>query len=315
MNVLSLFDGISCGRLALDKAGKSVGCYFASEIEQSAIEISQRNYPDIVQLGDVTEIDEVKLQKLPKIDLLLGGSPCQGFSRNGKMLNFDDARSRLFFDYVRILEWIRKNNNKDVKFILENVHMKKEHEDVITEYLGVSPLDINSKLVSAQNRPRLYWTNIEVEVPNDKEINLIDILDDADTSDFVCKDGLLFDKKLPLNAIALVDVVDGEVRVKQATKKGYIVAESGDGVYLSFPTSKTRRGRVIKGKSNTLDRSCEASVYCNGIIRRLTINELEKLQTLPVGYTDGVSERQRMSAIGNGWTVDVIAHILENMVC
>lgn len=315
MNVLSLFDGISCGRLALDKAGKSVGCYFASEIEQSAIEISQRNYPDIVQLGDVTEIDEVKLQKLPKIDLLLGGSPCQGFSRNGKMLNFDDARSRLFFDYVRILEWIRKNNNKDVKFILENVHMKKEHEDVITEYLGVSPLDINSKLVSAQNRPRLYWTNIEVEVPNDKEINLIDILDDANTSDFVCKDGLLFDKKLPLNAIALVDVVDGEVRVKQATKKGYIVAESGDGVNLSFPTSKTRRGRVIKGKSNTLDRSCEASVYCNGVIRRLTINELEKLQTLPVGYTDGVSERQRMSAIGNGWTVDVIAHILENMVC
>ena len=315
MNVLSLFDGISCGRLALDKAGKSVGCYFASEIEQSAIEISQRNYPDIVQLGDVTEIDEVKLQKLPKIDLLLGGSPCQGFSRNGKMLNFDDARSRLFFDYVRILEWIRKNNNKDVKFILENVHMKKEHEDVITEYLGVSPLDINSKLVSAQNRPRLYWTNIEVEVPNDKEINLIDILDDADTSDFVCKDGLLFDKKLPLNAIALVDVVDGEVRVKQATKKGYIVAESGDGVNLSFPTSKTRRGRVIKGKSNTLDRSCEASVYCNGVIRRLTINELEKLQTLPVGYTDGVNERQRMSAIGNGWTVDVIAHILENMVC
>ena len=314
MNVLSLFDGISCGMLALEEAKIKVDNYYASEIEDSAIEISNKNYPKIIRLGDITKIDETVLKTLPKIDLILAGSPCQGFSRNGSMLNFEHPQSKLFFDFIRILNWIRENNNKDVNFLLENVEMKKEWRNTITEFVGVDPIDINSNLLSAQNRPRSYWTNIEnVDVPKDLNIKLKDILDDIDTSNFIKHQGILVDNKFNQKELNLINVVSGEVRISQATKQGYIVANNGDGVNLSFPTSKTRRGRVIKQKTNTLDKSCNVGVYYDGILRKLTINELEKLQTLPVGYTEGVSEQKRRAAIGNGWTVDIIAHILKNI--
>ena len=314
MNILSLFDGISCGRVALDRANINVDNYYSSEVEKSAIEISNKNYPGIIRLGDVTKINDEVLKSLPKIDLILAGSPCQGFSRNGNMLNFEHHQSKLFFDFVRILNRIKENNNKDVKFLLENVEMKKEWRNTITKFVGVDPIDINSNLLSAQNRPRTYWSNIEnINIPNNLDIRLKDILDDIDTSDFIKHQGILVDNKFNEKELNLINVIEGEVRISQATKQGYIVANDGDGVNLSFPTSKTRRGRVIKQKANTLDKQCNVCVYYDGILRKLTISELEKLQTLPVGYTEGVSEQKRRAAIGNGWTVDVIVHILKHM--
>ena len=172
MNVLSLFDGMSCGQIALNRAGIKYDNYFASEIDKHAIKVTQTNYPDTIQLGDVTK---VKGSDLPKIDLLIGGSPCQGFSFSGKQLNFDDPRSKLFFEFVRLVKEV-----KPKYWLLENVVMKKEFEQIISEHLGVQPIKINSSLVSAQNRQRLYWANFEITQPTDKRINLIDILETDD---------------------------------------------------------------------------------------------------------------------------------------
>ena len=160
MNVLSLFDGMSCGQIALRRAGIEYDNYFASEIDKYAIQITQNNYPDTIQLGDVTKI---KVENLPKIDILIGGSPCVGFSFAGKQLAFNDPRSALFFEYVRLLKELEPKY-----FLFENVNMRKEHLHVISEYLGLFPVRINSNLVSAQNRDRWYWTNIRT-----KEVGLI----------------------------------------------------------------------------------------------------------------------------------------------
>ena len=168
-NVLGLFDGMSCGQIALNKAGIKYDKYFSSEIDKFAIQVTQHNYPETIQIGDVTQ---VKGSDLPQIDLLIGGSPCQGFSFAGKQLNFDDERSKLFFEFVRLME-----ECKPKYFLLENVVMKKEYEDVITEHMGVKPILINSNLVSAQNRKRLYWTNIpNIEQPEDSNITMSNIL-------------------------------------------------------------------------------------------------------------------------------------------
>ena len=169
MKILSLFDGISCGRVALERAGIQVEKYYASEIDKYAMQVSAKNYPDIEQIGSVCDVDFTKYQG---IDLLIGGSPCQGFSFAGKQLNFDDPRSKLFFQFVRALK-----ECKPKYFLLENVKMKQEFQDVISEQLGVRPIEINSALVSAQNRKRLYWTNIPVNaLPDDKHIMLKDIV-------------------------------------------------------------------------------------------------------------------------------------------
>ena len=172
INVLSLFDGISAAQIALERAGIPVKNYYASEIDKYAITVAQENYPNTQQIGDVRTVD---VSTLPKIDLIVGGSPCQGFSFTGKGLNFDDPRSALFFEYVRILNKTRETN-PDVKFLLENVRMKKEYQDVISEHLGVQPVPINSSLVSAQNRYRLYWANWEITQPDDRGIVLSDIV-------------------------------------------------------------------------------------------------------------------------------------------
>ena len=171
MNVLSLFDGMSCGQLALNQLGFKIDNYYASEIDKNAIKLTQHHFPNTIQLGDVTKINS---NDLPNIDLLIGGSPCQGFSLAGKKLNFDDPRSKLFFEYVRLL---KETNPK--YFLLENVRMKKEYQDVITSYLGVKPIMINSSSFSAQDRIRYYWTNIQIKnsIPNNNEI-LEDILED-----------------------------------------------------------------------------------------------------------------------------------------
>ena len=171
MNVLSLFDGMSCGMIALDRLGIKVDNYYASEIDKYAIQVSQANYPDIIQVGDITKLD---LSTLPKIDLVMGGSPCQGFSFAGKQLAFDDPRSALFFEFQKAISYLQPKY-----FLLENVKMKKEYLDIISEYMGVEPIFINSSLVSAQSRQRYYWTNIpNVEQPEERGIVLRDILED-----------------------------------------------------------------------------------------------------------------------------------------
>jgi len=191
-NVLSLFDGMSCGQIALAELGVKVNSYFASEIDKHAIGQTQLNFPNAIQLGSVLD---VKAKDLPKIDIVLAGSPCQGFSFAGKGLNFNDPRSALFFEFVRILQECKKIN-PDVKFLLENVNMKKEHLRVISEYVGLFPVRINSNLVSAQNRDRFYWTNIrtkemglfdelwtDIPQPKDEGILLKDILQDESEVD------------------------------------------------------------------------------------------------------------------------------------
>src|SRR5271157_1110102 len=191
MNVLGLFDGMSCGQIALNRAGIKYDKYFASEIDKYAIQVTQKNYPNTIQLGDIRNIHA---NDLPKIDLLIGGSPCQGFSVAGKGLNFNDPRSALFFEYIRLLKECRPKY-----FLLENVRMKAEYNDVISSTLGeiypklvkfqemfragrLEPILINSALVSAQNRQRLYWTNIKVNgQPEDRGILLKDIIENGET--------------------------------------------------------------------------------------------------------------------------------------
>lgn len=191
-NVLSLFDGLSCGQIALKELGINVNNYYAAEIDKFAVEQTQHNFPNTIQLGDVTK---VKIKDLERIDLLIGGSPCQGFSFAGLQLNFDDPRSALFFEFVRLWKEI-KAVNPNAKFMLENVNMKDEYLRVISEYMGVFPVRINSNLVSAQNRDRYYWTNIQVKEvglfgelysdipqPEDRGILLKDILQDESEVD------------------------------------------------------------------------------------------------------------------------------------
>ena len=196
INVLSLFDGMSCGQIAIKNLGITVDNYFACEIDKHAIQVTQHNFPNTIQLGDVTK---VSAKDLPRIDLLIGGSPCQGFSFAGKQLAFDDPRSKLFFEFVRL-----KNECNPTYFMLENVKMKKEFELIISQYLGVAPIEINSALLSAQNRVRLYWTNIANEPyglfgdmqcmipqPNDKGILLRDILETDVSEKYYLSDKML----------------------------------------------------------------------------------------------------------------------------
>ena len=186
MNVLSLFDGLSSGRVALERANINVAKYYASEIDKYAIQVSQNNYPDIIRLGDINNWESWDID-WSSIDLILAGSPCQGFSFAGKQLAFDDKRSALFFRFAEILAHVQSFNS-NVKFLLENVRMKKDYENVITSIVGVDPVMINSALVSAQDRKRLYWCNWNAEQPEDKGILFGDIKSDYSDGD-VCADG------------------------------------------------------------------------------------------------------------------------------
>ena len=291
MNILSLFDGMSCGQIALNKLGVKIDNYFASEIDKNSITITQTNFPNTKQLGDVTKING---KELPKIDLLIGGSPCQGFSFAGKQLNFDDPRSKLFFEFIRL-----KEETNPTYFLLENVVMKKEYEDFITQYLVVEPILINSKLVSAQNRKRLYWTNIpNVTIPDDKGITFQSILEDGITAKekgycLTLHTGAIRDyfKKSETNIVYLPD------------KNGKYEVINGK-ISMTFPKGKdpnqvfTFNVKVPDGKYN---------------FRKLTVSELEKLQTVPNGYTQCVNYINSMKALGNGWTVDIIAHIFSSI--
>lgn len=425
LNVLSLFDGMSCGQIALERAGIKYDKYFASEIDKHAIKVTQHNYPDTIQIGDVTK---VKGTDLPKIDLLIGGSPCQGFSFAGKQLNFDDPRSKLFFEYVRLL-----HECKPKYFLLENVKMKKEYQDVITEHLGrylypedeweiieFNCVEINSSLLSAQNRKRIYWTNIPgVTIPNDKGILLKDIVHENESLDTaLCGNyaewfaknaefqlGKKYSSLNPEKAITMtarqyanwngnywfetlseyivpfdktLQILDKEVekgkvgyfrKDSQANRVYYIhdkavtlCGEAGGGAakmgqYLFGHTKKNSQGdrvyteeeksaclnassggtagvgnilfggitpdRIEKRQNGqrfndgkkfyTLTAQDKHGILIEGYIRKLTPIECERLQTVPDNYTEGVSNTQRYKMLGNGWTVDVIAHIFKGL--
>ena len=301
-NVLSLFDGMSCGQIALNKLGIQYENFYSSEIDKHPMKVTQHNFPNTIQIGDVTQI---KGENLPKIDLLIGGSPCQGFSFSGKGLNFEDPRSKLFFEFVRL---VKETNPR--YFLLENVKMKKEYEQVITDYLGVEPIEINSSLVSAQNRVRLYWTNIpNIQQPEDRGIGLTDILEDNEK------------------------INPGAIRGRQlnkATILGRRLNEEGkrEDYNMSIPITQCLEVRA----TNTNKSSCLTTVAKDNVLttmpigrhpdafnkklpfRYYTSKEYCRLQTVPDDYFDGVaSENQIRKMIGNGWTVDVIAHIFKNM--
>lgn len=331
INVLSLFDGISCGQIALERAGIEVENYFASEIEPNPIKVTQTNYPNTKQLGSVLN---VKGSDLPKIDLLIGGSPCQGFSFAGKQLNFDDPRSKLFFEFVRL-----KNELKPKYFLLENVKMKKEYQDIISSYLCVEPIMINSNLVSAQNRVRYYWTNIPInELPDDKGLLLEDITEDglqclglvqrgrydengkiiqkyelngtekSNAMTTVEKDTLLF---IPVDKHSSNSGLVCLGGVMKPTHKLWL----DNGKLLQRNFSQGNRVYSSNGKSATLNANSggiggKTGLYeIEGVIRKLTRLECERLQTVPDGYTNSISNTQSIKALGNGWTVDVISFI------
>lgn len=312
MNVLSLFDGISAGQVALERAGIKVDKYYASEIDKYAIKVTQKNYPDTIQIGDVTKVSyengilkyENVMYDIGRIDLLIGGSPCQGFSFAGKQLNFEDERSKLFFEYVRLLE-----ETKPKYFLLENVRMKKEYQDVIGSYLGVEPILIDSALVSGQIRKRLYWTNIpNVTQPEDKGILLKDVIESG------CVDRE--------KSHAIIGSIGRTI------KREYFKKNQGQMVYTGgcIEVEKAdlnghdflKRVYSVEGKCPTLTAVCGGNQERKIAIddkhwRKLTPLECERLQTLPDNYTEGISNSQRYKCLGNSFTVDVIAHIFKSL--
>lgn len=290
ITVLSLFDGISCGQIALERSGIKVDKYYASEIDKYAIKITAKNYPNTVQLGDVSCINA---NDLPKIDLLIGGSPCQDLSNykyyKKDVKGLDGSKSGLFYHYVRLLKEL-----KPKYFLLENVaSMEDKWRDIISEELGVKPIMINSNLVCAAERKRYYWTNIpDITQPKNKNINLKDIVIDA-----------------------------SEIPVKYWYDKPFFYNGNDKKVQCTLDIKGHRQMKEVYNlnfKCNTL--TCDGNggnlqkkVFQNGKCRKLTPLEYERLQTLPENYTDCVSDSRRYTAIGNGWTVDVISHIFNHM--
>jgi DNA-cytosine methyltransferase len=297
MNILSLFDGMSCGQIALNKLGIKYDNYFASEIDKYATQVTKNNYPNTIQLGDVSKVNGFEL---PKIDLMFGGSPCQNFTFAGKrqgMVTKDsiditslqqyldlkntgfefDGQSYLFWEYIRIL-----NEVKPKYFLLENVKMENKWKKLISSILNIEPILINSNLFSAQNRQRLYWTNIPI-------------------------------KELPTNKKTLIDIIEVSV-----DKKYHLSSKH----HLAFLKSYKWKHNTLNEKSKPLLASYyKQPPHCPYIIceesesgfRRLTPLECERLQTVPEQYTKGLSDTQRYRMLGNGWTVDVISHIFKGI--
>lgn len=319
MNVLSLFDGMSCGQIALTNLGRFPDKYYASEVDKFAIQQTRHVFPDTIHIGDVTKVD---VSKLDKIDLIIGGSPCQSFSFAGKQAGMATTenievtdldqyldlkimgfgftgQSYLFWEYMRILTEVRKYN-PDVKFLLENVVMSKKWEAVLTKAIGVDPVMINSNLVSAQNRKRLYWTNIaQITRPEDEGIFIRDILeDDVDEKYYVS------DKAL-----------DGMINRAKKGFGGRVVSPDGKSNTLCVSNESKDHNLIPASR----ERVCEdgksigiAEALQNGIaLRRLTPTECARLQTVPDWYEWVVSDTQIYRMCGNGWTVRVIEHILK----
>lgn len=323
LNVLSLFGGMECGRIALDELGFEYGSYYYSEIDKFASKQVELNFPDIIHLGDVEKWREWDID-WSSLDLVFGGSPCQGFSFAGKMLAFDDPRSKLFFTFLDIVNHV-KSCNSNMKFMLENVNMKKDYLNEITRLMGVEPININSNLVSAQNRNRWYWTNIsdKIEQPIDRGIYLKDILEDEVDEKYYLSEKMIkclsnrpsgFDTFKPVG-------IDCEEKARCITARAWKMGSADN--YINEPvqlnTSKESGGKqpyqqnrvyADYGKSPCLDTdSGRKNVFTMNVVRRLTPSECAKLQTIPSWYKWDCSDTQKYKMLGNGWTVEVIKHI------
>ncbi len=307
MRVLSLFDGMACGYEALVRAGIPIDAYYASEIDKYAIQIAKKNHPDIIELGDVNDFGNRPIEP----DMIIGGSPCQWFSIAGKMLNFEDPRSKLFFKFVQAVKWF-----KPKYFLLENVKMKKEWVDIISRELWVLPIEIDSALVSAQSRKRLYWTNIPwITQPEDRGILLRDILEEkVDEKYYFSKERWdriinwkydIVKRTEDVNwKCATLTTVGGWNHEKKIFMPCGTQYSSSDNFWNSFWSQKWY----------TLRASCPNWIIEDiGIVRKLTPIECERLQTLEDNYTEWVSDSQRYKMLGNGWTVDVISHIFKHL--
>jgi len=377
MNVLSCFDGLSCGQLALDKAGVLVDVYYASEIDKYAIKVTQANFPNTIQVGDISKVDASSFNH--DIDLMMGGSPCQGFSFAGKQLNFDDPRSKLFFEFMRL-----RDELKPKYVLLENVRMSKQSQDVISKYMGFEPQALDSKYKSAQKRYRLYWwgrlttceagtwvyEQMPIEEMRDKKIVMQDILEDGYATDVMTNaDGKSHCLTARYNGAVWWNSIerkqrtmvlkdnptvsrDGLIRVGTADLKGHdsikrVYAQEGKAPTLTTMQGGHREPKVAIGrivnrrldengtrKDDQLDlpftrqlevradekSNCLTTVQKDNVVvskdmwRKLTPLECERLQTIPDNYTNHVSNSQRYKMIGNGWTVDVVAHILRGIL-
>ena len=373
MNVLSLFDGMSCGQIALNRAGVKYDRYFASEIDKYAMQVTQANYPNTMQLGDVTKVDYTKLP-IGGIDLLMGGSPCQGFSFAGKQLNFNDPRSKLFFEFVRL-----RDELKPKYVLLENVRMKKDSEDIITKYMGFPPQAINSNLKSSKNRYRLYWWGqlvdgkyqmIPIPPMKDEGIVLKDILEDLPFSEIPNYLNNTWCGKRRGDMVKSVDdpkancltasmwkgqiptFVKKPIQVGEATNiKGFDILKRVYSPNGKSPTLTTMQGghrepkvaigRIVNRRldengvrkdyqlelpytaqievRNDEKSNCLTTVQKDNVVvekelyRKLTPLECERLQTVPDGYTEGVSKTQRYKMLGNGWTVEIISEIMKGI--
>lgn len=299
LNVLSLFDGMSCGMIALEKAGIKVDNYYASEVDKNAIKVSSNNYPSIIRIGDVNKVsykDGTLTTEngdfITKIDLLIGGSPCQDFSsarafgNNGQQpKGLKGDKSSLFYEYLRIKKEI-ENENTDLVFLLENVRMKKENKDSLDQYLGVIGKLINSELVSYQKRARIYWTNIKFEQVVDRDVSF---------QNFKCKGNL---DKYKVNK----------------TPSRERMWNNGNGMNNSSSCANVTHSDKIYCLTTKQDRSPNSGlVEYEDFCRYLTQRELELAQTVPIGYTSCLSYNQACAVLGNGWTVDVISHIFSGI--
>lgn len=299
INVLSLCDGMSCGQIALNELGININNYYASEIEKYAIKVTQDNFPDTKQLGDVTTLcKNIKvLSSLPKIDVVLFGFPCRSLSNAnfGKTAynNGLNGTSGVFYSCYDVLNWIKKHNNKDVLFLVENVNSAKiEDLNIITNMLGVNPILINSNLFSAQDRERLYWTNIPFDsLPTENNMVLEDILDEFVAEKYYYNKSFTFhglDKKV----CATLDISGHDI-LKRVNNKRF-----------KCPTLTSCRGGNHQKKVFDEERN---------LCRKLTPGEYRKLQTIPDWYKMDVSDIQIYNMCGDGWTIDVIKHLLKNI--
>ena len=313
INVLSLFDGISCGRVALERAGIDINKYYASEVDEKAIEVTIKHYPNTIQIGDVKELN---FKDFKDIDLLIGGSPCQDLS-GCNIINkgLEGDRSKLFFEFIKALKTVNPKF-----YLFENVgSMTNDNMKIISSYFKREPIRINSNLVSPQSRDRYYWTNIpNISIPKDKNIFVKDILE----------------KEVPIKYFLKKDYIYIPKQQKHKSKSG-LVYKCGiisknkwleDGKNLSRKFSQGNRVYSIYGKSCTINANAgglggksglyyleDGKEFSKNNIRRLTPLETERLQNLPDNYTEGLNETNRYKCIGNGWTVDVIAHIFRHL--
>lgn len=294
INVLSLFDGISCGQVALERAGIKVANYFASEIDRYAIKVTQHNYPNTIQLGDVTKVSN---KDLPKIDLLIGGSPCQGFSTLGSGLNFEDPRSLLFFEYVRLLEEL-----KPKYFLLENVRMKKKWKDEISRHLGVEPVFLNSLKTSTQRRPRYFWANFPISEPEEKKIELSSLLEEKE------KDGK------PWRTARARGLYVHENQFFKEKPKNF----NGKTVQCLFVTTLDKSYCLTTTEKDTLLTTLPEGIYPDyknkGLpFRNYTPVERVRIMSLPDNYCEVISKNQILEVTGNGWEVNMITHVFNCM--